>query len=413
MDKPKQKIKCAIYTRKSHEEGLDKEFNTLDAQRESCEAYIKSQQHEGWIGNVEKYDDGGFSGGNIERPGLQQLMRDIKYGKVDAIVCYKIDRLSRSLSDFIKMMDVFDEYKVSFVSVTQSFDTSTAMGRLTLNILLSFAAFEREITGERIRDKILASKKKGMWMGGRPPLGYDIDNRRLVKNTKESKLIRTIFKRFVSLGSAIELAKELNAKKQTTKSWTTVNGNHKLGRPFDKSIIYKILRNRVYLGEIPHKGEFYLGEHPALVTDKLWNQVGSILDSNATKRGNQTRAQTPALLKGLLFDEENNALAPTFANRHGKRYRYYTSTKAIKNGYDESPLKNMSASELEEIVLYQVKELFGAPEWIVKVWFDAKKESKKNIDEEFVRKAMHRFHPIWDQLFPAEQTRILQFWTLD
>ena len=256
-------MRCAIYSRKVSEEGLELAFNSLDAQREACAAYIDSQRHEGWLALDDRYDDGGYSGGTLERPALQRLMRDIEAGRVDTVVCYKIDRLSRSLTDFAKLVDVFERNSVTFVSVTQSFCTTTSMGRLTLNILLSFAQFERELAGERIRDKFAASRRKGIFMGGHPPLGYDVRDRKLVVNPAEAELVRLIFRRFLDLGSALLLIRELNAQGHRTKSWTTQAGTFREGQPFDKGTLYKILRNRTYLGEAVHKGRSYAGEHEA------------------------------------------------------------------------------------------------------------------------------------------------------
>jgi site-specific DNA recombinase len=249
-----RKLRCAVYTRKSTEEGLDQEFNSLDAQREACEAYIASQKCEGWLLVPDRYDDGGLSGGTLDRPALKRLLADIEDGRVDVVVVYKIDRLSRSLMDFAKLVEVFERHGVTFVSVTQSFNTTTSMGRLTLNILLSFAQFEREVSAERIRDKFAASRARGMWMGGTPPLGYDVKERKLVVNDKEADLVRLIFSRFLRIGSATKLAQELRRAGHTTKTWTTQNGHHRPGKPLDKGALYKILGNRVYLGEAVHKG---------------------------------------------------------------------------------------------------------------------------------------------------------------
>jgi site-specific DNA recombinase len=245
----KPRVRCAVYTRKSSEEGLEQEFNSLDAQRAAGEAYIASQSHEGWLLVPDRYDDGGISGATLERPALKRLLADVEAGRIDCVVVYKVDRLSRSLTDFAKLVDVFEQHGVSFVSVTQHFCTTTSMGRLTLNILLSFAQFEREVIGERIRDKFAASRAKGMWMGGIPPLGYDVSDRKLVVNPAEADLVRLIFRRFLDLGSALLLIRELNAQCYRTKSWTTQAGTFREGRPFDKGTLYKILRNRTYLGE--------------------------------------------------------------------------------------------------------------------------------------------------------------------
>ncbi|WP_369602662.1 recombinase family protein [Hahella sp. SMD15-11] len=252
-------VRCVVYTRKSSEEGLEQEFNSLDAQREAGEAYIRSQKHEGWVLLPDRYDDGGYSGGSMDRPGLRRLLDDVKTDKIDVVVVYKVDRLSRSLGDFAQIIDLFDKHGVSFVSVTQQFNTTTSMGRLTLNILLSFAQFEREVTGERIRDKIALSKKKGMWMGGHVPLGYDVANRKLVPNELEAALVRRIFNRFVRLGSTTLLCKELNEQGFRTKRRRGRDGRMNNGFPFTKTTIYKILKNRLYLGEIRHKDKWYPG----------------------------------------------------------------------------------------------------------------------------------------------------------
>src|SRR6266511_593349 len=291
---PVRKVRCAVYTRKSSEEGLEMEFNSLDAQCEAALAYIQSQKHEGWILVGDRYDDGGFSGGSIERPALQRLLRDVEAGRIDVIVVYKVDRLSRSLTDFARIVEVFEKNKASFVSVTQQFNTTTSMGRLTLNILLSFAQFEREVIGERIRDKFAASRRKGMWMGGIPPLGYDVRDRKLVVNEGEAELVRRIFQRFLRVGSATKLVRELVREGYRTKSWTTQDGKYRPGKAIDKGAIYKILANRTYLGEAVHKGTNYPGEHEAIIERATWDRVHAILAEKTVARANGTRAQTPA-----------------------------------------------------------------------------------------------------------------------
>ena len=291
--------------------------------RRACAAYIDSQRHEGWLGLDDRYDDGGYSGGTLERPALQRLIRDIEAGRVDTVICYKIDRLSRSLTDFAKLVDVFERNRVTFVSVTQSFCTTTSMGRLTLNILLSFAQFERELAGERIRDKFAASRRKGIFMGGHPPLGYDVRDRKLVMNPAEAALVRLIFRRFLDLGSALLLIRELNAQGHRTKSWITRSGTFREGRPFEKGTLYKILRNRVYLGEAVHKGKSYPGEHEPIVDRATWERVHEVLASNARRRGNEARARTPAPLKGLLRCTHcSAAMTPSQTRRRGRLYRY-------------------------------------------------------------------------------------------
>ncbi len=278
-------LRCAIYTRKSSEEGLEQEFNSLHAQREACEAFIRSQRHEGWSCLPQAYDDGGRSGGNLERPALQQLLADIREGKVDVVVVYKIDRLTRSLADFAKIVEVFDAKGVSFVSVTQQFNTTTSMGRLTLNVLLSFAQFEREVTGERIRDKIAASKRKGIWMGGVPPLGYAVRDRKLIVVESEAETVRHIFRRYAALGSVRLLTAEIGADGIAGKSWTSASGRSWGGQPIGRGALYVMLQNRIYRGETVHKNETFPGEHQAIVDPALWDAVHARLAENAVERG--------------------------------------------------------------------------------------------------------------------------------
>ena len=279
-----QKTRCAIYTRKSTEEGLDMEFNSLDAQREACDAYIASQKHEGWVHVPDIYDDGGFTGGNMERPALKRLINDIKHKKIDTIVVYKVDRLSRSLSDFAKLIDLFDEYNVSFVSVTQQFNTTTSMGRLTLNILLSFAQFEREVIGERIRDKFAASKRKGMWMGGVTPLGYVVKDRNLLIEPTEAKSVRQIFERFLMIRSVTTLVRELPKLGIVSKKRTTKSGKIIGGAPLYKASIYKILTNPIYIGKIKHKDKIYDGRHEAIISQEIWDRVQEALQESPRQK---------------------------------------------------------------------------------------------------------------------------------
>ena len=405
----KKRVRCAVYTRKSSEEGLDQEYNSLDAQRDAGHAYVASQRAEGWIPVADDYDDPAFSGGNMERPALKRLMTDIEAGKIDVIVIYKIDRQTRSLADFSKMVEVFERQGVSFVSVTQQFNTTTSMGRLMLNVLLSFAQFERELTGERIRDKISASKRKGMWMGGVPPLGYDVDNRRLVPNVKEGKLIRHIFERFVELGSSTTLVKELRLDGVTSKAWTTQDGKVREGKPIDKGLIYKLLGNRTYLGELRHKEQWYQAEHPPLVDQVLWDNVHAILATNCRVRGNATRATTPFLLKGIVFGNDGRALTPWHSTKKttGKRYRYYLPMRDIKEHAGASGLPRLPAAELESAVLDQLRGILRSPDLLGNVLPQAI-ALDPTLDEAKVTVAMTRLDAIWDQLFPAEQTRIVR-----
>ncbi len=404
MKAPTRKIRAAVYCRVSTDERLDMEFNSLDAQREAALAYIASQKHEGWIGVGDRYDDDGFSGGTMERPALQRLLRDVEHGAIDTVVVYKVDRLSRSLTDFARIVEIFERHSVSFVSVTQAFNTTTSMGRLTLNILLSFAQFEREVIGERIRDKFAASRRKGMWMGGVPPLGYDVRDRKLVINETEAEFVRLIFKRFLRIGSATKLAQELRRGGRTTKSWTTQDGKHRPGKPIDKGAIYKILANRVYLGEAVHKGIAYPGEHEAIIDRATWDKVHAIMAENTVARANGTRAQTPALLKGLIFAPGDHAMTPSHTRKNGKLYRYYVATDAIRQGYADCPVRSVPAAEVEEAVIAQVRHLLRTPEVIARTWAEAKQE----MPEREVVEAVTQFAPLWDELFPAEQARIVR-----
>lgn len=404
----KRRMRCAVYTRKSTDEGLDQEYNSIDAQRDAGHAYIASQRAEGWIPVADDYDDPAFSGGNMERPALRRLMADIEVGKIDVVVIYKIDRLTRSLADFSKMVEVFERYGVSFVSVTQQFNTTTSMGRLMLNILLSFAQFEREVTGERIRDKIAASKRKGMWMGGVPPLGYDVANRRLVANEQEAKLIRHIFRRFVELGSATMLVRELKLDGATSKSWVTQDGKIREGKPIDKGLIYKILNNRTYLGELRHKEQWYQAEHPALVDRDIWESAQTILSSNGRVRGNATRAKVPYLLKGIVFGNDGRALSPWHTTKkNGRRYRYYLPQRDAKEHAGASGLPRLPAAELESAVLDQLRLVLRSPNLLGEMLPRAI-ELDPTLDEAKVTVAMTRLDAIWDQLFPAEQSRIVK-----
>jgi DNA invertase Pin-like site-specific DNA recombinase len=394
-----RRLRCAIYTRKSSEEGLDMEFNSLDAQREACEAYIASQRSEGWAAIREPYDDGGVSGGTLDRPALQRLLADVEAGLIDVIVVYKIDRLSRSLMDFARLVEIFDRNQVTFVSVTQSFNTTTSMGRLTLNILLSFAQFEREVIGERIRDKFAASRKRGMWMGGYVPLGYDVRDRKLIINEAEAATVRMIFKRFVAIGSATKLAKALVAEGVRTKS----------GRPVDKGYIYRLLNSRVYLGEATHKGVSYPGEHAPIIDRSLWDKVHSILQTSPRLRAANARARTPALLKGLIFTESGCAMTPAFTKKGTRQYRYYVSMDVIRNrALDESPGPlRLPAPMVEDAVIGEIHRMIRAPEITARTIGALRRDGVK-VEEAAVVAALAGFERLWGALYPAEQARIVQ-----
>jgi site-specific DNA recombinase len=353
-------IRCAVYTRKSTEEGLDQAFNSLDAQREACVAYIASQRHEGWILVDEHYDDGGFSGGSMARPALQDLLKAVDAGEVDVIVVYKVDRLTRSLADFAKIVEILDKQGASFVSVTQSFNTTSSMGRLTLNVLLSFAQFEREVTGERIRDKIAASKAKGMWMGGPVPCGYRVEDRKLVVVDEDAELVRMIFRRYLELGSVTLLAAELENKGIRTPERKSQKGNAQGGAVFSRGILYHMLRNRLYIGEVTHKGERHKGQHEPIIKRAVFEAAGQLLDGNAHERRMGTSIEHPALLTGLLWTEDGRRLTPTHSNKKGLRYYYYaTMAKAdtAAQSVSKSKLRAMRipAGDIEGVVTAQLK----------------------------------------------------------
>ena len=354
-------VRCAIYTRKSSEDGLEQEFNSLDAQREACEAYIVSQRHAGWHALPDMYDDGGLSGGTMERPALKRLLEDVKAGKVQIIVVYKVDRLTRSLADFAKIVDVLDAHNASFVSVTQQFNTTTSMGRLTLNMLLSFAQFEREIAGERIRDKIAASKAKGMWMGGNVPLGYDVKERKLVVNETEAEVVQMIFRRYAELGSVALLKAELDRCSVVSKRREGAGGSLSGGQPFSRGALYLMLQNRIYCGEISHRGSTYPGQHDAIVDGELWRTVQDRLAAGRRERSLDVGAEEPSLLAGLIFDSDHARLSPTHAVKKGKRYRYYVST-ALITGRRCEHLKGrrIPAGDIEGLVLDRLRALFAS-----------------------------------------------------
>jgi site-specific DNA recombinase len=472
------RVRCAIYTRKSTEEGLEQEFNSLDAQREAAEAFIVSQRHEGWTVVPQHYDDGGFSGGTMDRPALERLLEDVENHRVDCVLVYKVDRLSRSLLDFAKIIEAFDRNGVSFCSVTQQFNTSTSMGRLILNVLLSFAQFEREIIGERIRDKVAAAKRKGKFTGGTPPLGYDVDSEktRLVVNPDEARLVRHIFKRFAEIGSPLTIAEELNKKGITTKAWMTKKGVFRQGNPWNKIHIYRVLYNRTYLGEVIHKDKTFPGEHEAIVTRDIWERAHSVIENNKRHRSQHVRAKAPALLKGLIrCGACDTAMSPVSTGTAHKNYRYYTCGRASKTGHSNCPVRSVPAGDIEGAVIQQLRSIFKSPEMIAQTYQATREleaeelgqlraertelESRltelkqaasrlldsgvsdsetndeirrtndefidsqrrfRDVDDEIqgmqarlvserdVAESLRRLDPIWDELFPLEQSRIVQ-----
>ena len=347
MAKPEKRLRCAIYTRKSTDEGLDKDFNSLDAQREACAAYVLSQQHEGWSLLPDLYDDGGHSGGTLERPALQQLLADVRGGKVDVVVVYKIDRLTRSLADFAKIVDVLDEAEASFVSVTQAFSTTSSMGRLTLNVLLSFAQFEREVGAERIRDKIAASKAKGMWMGGSVPLGYKAVDRKLIVIPREAETVREIMRRYLEADSIKALVEELRSDGFVSKRHVSKRGRVSGGHPIKRGALKHLLSNPLYVGEVRHKDKIYPGMHEAIVDREIFDAVQEKLKDRTSHGSSAGPRRRLALLAGMIFDDRGRPMSPTHTKRHGRRYTYYASN--MNDDY-ETPALRLPASEIEQSV---------------------------------------------------------------
>jgi site-specific DNA recombinase len=356
--------RCAVYTRKSSEEGLEQSFNSLHAQREACEAYIRSQAHEGWKLVKTAYDDGGFSGGTMERPAVKRLMADLKQGLVDVVVVYKVDRLTRSLADFAKIVEILDGHGASFASITQQFNTTSSMGRLTLNVLLSFAQFEREVTGERIRDKISASKRKGMWMGGNLPLGYDVQNRQLVINEAEAETVRYIFRRYAELGTVSALQADLKQRGIVSKVWTSTTGNVRGGVSYSRGALYYLLRNQIYLGRIAHKNESYDGQHLPIVDQASWDQVQSCLSANRSGLDRVRSVSSRGSLAGLLYDDRGNLMSPSHTKKsNGRRYRYYVSQALLQNDRARAgTVSRIPAEAIEQLVDTEIRRLWSAIE---------------------------------------------------
>jgi DNA invertase Pin-like site-specific DNA recombinase len=360
-------LRCAVYTRKSSEHGLEQDFNSLDAQREAAEAYIKSQAHEGWRLVKVHYDDGGLSGGTLERPALQSLLDDIRARKIDVVVVYKVDRLTRSLADFAKLVELFEAHSVSFVAVTQQFNTTTSMGRLTLNVLLSFAQFERELASERIRDKFAASRRKGMWMGGTVPLGYDVKNRKLVVNAEEAERVRLIFRRYLALGCVSTLQEDLEQRGVRSKQRILTSGQVLGGGDFGRGALYHLLQNRIYRGEVVHDGVTYPGEQESIIDEKLWAAVQTKLEENRGTR-RRSRVETGALLGGLIFDDRDNLMTPTYSNRRGNRYRYYVSRSLMcgRKGNTGSQGR-VGADDVERLIVQTLARQLSRPKLLSEV----------------------------------------------
>ena len=398
-------VRCAIYTRKSSEEGLEQEFNSLQAQREACEAFITSQRHEGWMCLPECYDDGGFSGATMARPALQQLLADITAGRVDTIVVYKIDRLTRSLADFAKIVEILDTRGASFVSVTQQFNTTTSMGRLTLNVLLSFAQFEREVIGERIRDKIAASKRKGMWMGGVPPCGYRAQDRKLIIDESEAEIVRFIFRRYAELGSVRLLKDELEVRSIQSRLRTSTSGRISGGKPFARGALYLMLQNRIYRGEIVHNKQSYLGEHEPIIDQPLWDGVQAQLASNTAQHNDGGKTRPPSLLVGMLVDGDGNRMTPSHAVKKDTRYRYYVSRSLItKDQAEASAGLRIPAAEIEHLVSSRVHR------WLLDPGSIFKSTSARLTDASMQQRLVARAADLgkyWPQLPVARKRAVL------
>jgi site-specific DNA recombinase len=373
-------IRCAIYTRKSTEEGLEQEFNSLDAQRESAESYITSMRHEGWQLVPKSYDDGGFTGGNMERPALHRLLEDIEAGKIDCVVVYKVDRLSRSLMDFARMMNVFEKHSVSFVSVTQQFNTASSMGRLVLNVLLSFAQFEREMISERVRDKIAASRRKGKYVGGQPILGYNVENTKLIVDETEADQVRQIFELYLEHQAMLPVVTELNRRGWLTKRWVTRKGIERGAKPFTKNSLHNLLTNIVYIGKIRHKENVYEGEHEGIVPEKLFERTRKTLKRNSRSGGSAVRNKHGALLRGILRCECcDAAMSHTYTSKGSRQYRYYVCGRARQRGWDECPSPSIPAGEIEQFVVAQIREIGSDPELIREVTAKACEQASAEI----------------------------------
>jgi len=393
-------VRCAIYTRKSSEEGLDMSFNSLDAQREACEAFVVSQKHERWRILSSRYDDGGYSGGSIDRPALKRLLEDVESGKIETIVVYKVDRLTRSLSDFAKIVEALDARQVSFVSVTQQFNTTTSMGRLTLNVLLSFAQFEREVTGERIRDKIAASKRKGMWMGGTVPLGYDIKERKLVVNPEEAKLVHELYCRYLQLKCVAKLKANLDQRGIKSRVRISGAGRQSGGGFFSRGAIYQILKNRIYLGEISHRDQSYPGEHQAIIQKELWDRVQTQLRSDNQGRRTGLSANSPSLLTGLLQDAEGSRFTPSHTVKNGKRYRYYSCRpKITDSGSAPSKVFALPAHDIEKQVLSGLQSFLESTQHVMDELITP--EDSPSLTEHLISGSM-KMASVWSSALPAE-----------
>jgi len=406
---PPRRLRCAVYTRKSTEEGLEREYNSIDAQRDAGQALIASRRGERWIPVSDDYDDAGISGGDMNRPALKRLLDDVRHGHIDVVVVYKLDRLTRSLRDCLSLFDVFEKHGVTLVSVTESINTQDALGRMNLNMMLSFGQYEREIAADRVRDKMVASKKKGLWMHGVPPLGYDLKDRRLAVNKTEAALVRFIFEHFADHGSAVALLRELRKRGATSKVWITRSGRRITGKPIDKSLLYKMLANRTYLGELRHNEQWFPNAHPAIVAFDLWDRTQARLSAPVSARVRAEDGKVPFPLRGLVVGQDGRALTPwhTTKKKSGRTYRYYLSTRALHEGAKGKDALRIPAAELEAAVVQQLRYVMKMPALLADL-IKAEVARNPRLDEAKVTVAMAQVDKLWDLLGPAEQARLLR-----
>jgi site-specific DNA recombinase len=408
------KIRCGIYTRKSTDEGLDQNFNSLDAQRESAEAYVLSQKNEGWIALAEQYDDGGYTGANMDRPALRRLLADVEAGKVDCIVVYKYDRLSRSLADFMKLLEILDRHQVTFVAVTQPFDTRTSAGRFMVHMLLNFAQFEREMIAERTRDKMRAARRKGKWIGGYPILGYDVAPKggALLVNPAEAERVREIFRLYLKLGSLIPVLEELENRGLRMKAWTTREGIQRGGSPFTKTTLYKLLTNVAYIGKVKFEGKLFDGEQQRIMNDDVFQQAQDRLHRNANKVERKVRNKNDALLKGLVqCGSCGGAMIHTYVQKKNTRYLYYVCAKAHQRGWNKCATRSVSAPELEGAVINSLRNFARDPDvlsQVLRLVEEARQPGDSVTDPGDVQAALLKFDPLWEQLTTAERETFIR-----
>jgi site-specific DNA recombinase len=407
-------VRCGIYTRKSTEDGLDQNFNSLDAQRESAEAYVLSQKNEGWIALKERYDDGGFTGANIERPALKRLLADVEAGRVDCIIVYKYDRLSRSLADFMKLLEILDRNHVTFVAVTQPFDTRTSAGRFMVHMLLNFAQFEREMIAERTRDKMRAARRKGKWIGGYPILGYDVAPKggALLQNPAEAKRVREIFTLYLQLGALIPVLEELERREWRMKTWTTRDGVQRGGSRFSKTTLHALLTNVAYVGRVRFEGKVFDGEHERVVDDDTFDRVQERLHRNSGKGERKIRNKHGALLKGLVrCGSCGGVMIHTYVQKKTTRYRYYVCAIAHQRGWNKCGTRSVSAPELEAAVINVLRNVARDPAVLSEVLqrtTEGRQPNEPMTDPADVQTALFRFDPLWEQLTMSEQETFIR-----